>query len=1150
MLDGLGKIDDLINKAVDFKMPALALTDHGVMYGAVEFYKKCRKAGIKPIIGLEAYVAKGNFTDKGSQLDNKPYHLILLAKDEQGYKNLVKLTSLAHLQGFYYKPRIDFNLLTEYHQGLICSTACLAGEMATYLTADNLAAAKDMIHRYQALFGQDNFFLEVQHNPNLPAQDKVNQHIYDLSQSLGVPIIATNDVHYVEKDDDQYQDILLCIQTKKTLADEDRLSMMGEDFSFLAVEEMQANFTAHPEAIANTLKIADACNFEMKLGQTVLPHFRLPEGKNADEYLKDLCQVGAVKRFQTQAQDPEVQERLTYELSVIQETGYAGYFLIVADFINWAKDHGVIVGPGRGSAAGSLVSFLIGITNIDPIKYDLVFERFLNPERVSMPDIDTDFADARRDDVLKYVTDKYGQDQVAQIITFGTMAARAAVRDVGRVMGLPYTYCDKVAKLIPMFTKLKDAIESVDEFKAIMQEEDGRKLIKAAGRLEGVVRHASTHACGVVITPQSLDNYSPRQFGSGGENSVVVQYEGHSVEDLGLLKMDFLGLSNLTIIEQTLKIIRKIHAKDIDIEAIPLDDKQAFELFQQGKTTGVFQLESAGMKRYLKQLLPTDLEDIIAMVALYRPGPMEYIPDYINGKHGRKKIEYLHPKLEPILKKTYGVAVYQEQLLQIARDLAGFTYGEADILRKAVGKKIKELLDEQEVKVIEGMIKNGINKKIARKIWEFILPFASYGFNRSHAACYAMIAYQTAYLKANYPAEFMAALLTADFDNSDRIAIEVEECRQMGIEVLPPDVNESFGTFAVVADSLKTDTPRIRFGLKAVKGLGENIVQAIIEERKLNGPYYTLEDFLTRVKNKDLNKKSLESLVKSGSLDSLGSRNQLLDNMDKVLNFVQEVNRNYGSGQDSLFVDTDACLHKLILQTAPDLEKRQQLAWEKEFLGIYVSDHPMSEFQDKLKQYTASCLNLKQCANQAQVRLAGIITFIKKIQTKKGENMLFAKIEDTDGDVEVLVFPRILSERPEVWQLDKVVGVSGKISDKDGEPKVICDKAAEINLDNYQDVFKNYLMVVSETDSRPFWMRKKQSVNQPDTQPKRFVTLEIHEPLDYEVSRHLKQIVSQHPGQAILQLLIHRRAGAKQKIKTSFKVSDSPELVQRLKTLF
>ncbi|MFA5029581.1 MAG: DNA polymerase III subunit alpha [Patescibacteria group bacterium] len=1143
ILDGLGKIEDLVKKAVEYEMPALALTDHGNMYGVVEFYQKCKKAGIKPIIGVEAYVARNGHLNKRSQIDTKPYHLILLARDEQGYRNLVKLTTIAHLDGYYYKPRIDWELLEKYHQGLICSTACLYGELASHLVNGDLSSAREMIGGYQKLFGQDNFYLEVQHHPSLPHQQRVNEKIFELGRETGVPIIATGDVHYPNREDDYAQDVLLCIQTKKVLSDKDRMSYVGIDLSFKSPQEMKAAFADHPEVIENTLKVARLCSFELKLGSTILPHFPLPQGETTDEYLKDLCERGLAKHFGDNI-SLEIRERLNYELGVIAKTGYAGYFLIVQDFINWAKSNGIVVGPGRGSAAGSLVAYLTNITNIDPLKYNLVFERFLNPERISMPDIDTDFADARRDDVLHYVSGKYGKDKVAQIITFGTMAARAAIRDVGRVMGLPYNYCDRVAKLVPMFTKLDQATEVIPEFKEILAEEQGQKLITTAKRLEGVVRHASTHACGVVITPESLDNYSPRQYGSQGDQSIVIQYEMHAVEALGLLKMDFLGLSNLTIIEQALEIIEKIHGQKIDIEKIPLDDQKTFRLFQQGKTTGVFQLESSGMKRYLRQLLPTDLEDIIVMVALYRPGPMEYIPDYIAGKHGRKKPQYLHPKLKPILEKTHGVAVYQEQLLQIARDLAGFSYGEADILRKAVGKKIKELLHEQEVKMIKGMVNNGIEEKIAIKIWEFILPFASYGFNRSHAACYAMIAYQTAYLKANYPAEFMAALLTSDQANSDRIAIEVEECRQMGIEVLPPDINESFSTFTVVAQSLEEARPRIRFGLLAVKGLGENIVKTIVKERKSNGNFKNLEDFLTRVRTKDLNKKSLESMIKSGCLDSLGERNQLLSNLEKILTFVQEVNNNGHNGQDSLFnVMPQVNLFSLRLDLSEQLDKRQKLTWEKEYLGLYVSEHPMSEFREELQGLVVDCAALKNCLAGTEIRVSGVITGVKRIQTKKGDLMLFAKIEDHGGEVEILVFPKVLEQNVHIWQPDNIIICAGKISDKDDEVKVLCNRAAVLNKENIKetidDIARGNLSGEGEKVKKFF-----QKIN-----PHKNVALHLDEPLDYRLSQKVIGLLYQNSGLHGLELVVNRLDGSKQKIKTSFRVGYNDHFFKELEEL-
>ncbi len=1152
LLDGLGKIDELVKLAKQYEMPAMALTDHGVMYGAIEFYKKAKKAGIKPIVGVEAYVARNGHLNKRPKLDERPYHLILLAKNLIGYQNLVKLTTIAHLEGFYYKPRIDFELLEQYHEGIICSTACTAGELANHILNNDLAAAREMITKYRELFGAENFYLEVQSHPHFAKQNQVNEAVFALAAETGVPVVATNDIHYPNKDDDYAQDVLLCIQTKKVLSDTDRMKYIGFDLSFKSGDDMLAAFADHPEVITNTLKVAEQCNLELTLGENILPIFDLPAGMTSDSYLRELCQQGLTERY-GEVITTELQERLDYELGIIEKTGYAGYFLIVSDFIIWAKNNGVVVGPGRGSAAGSIVAYLTKITNIDPIKYDLIFERFLNPERISMPDIDTDFADSRRDDVLNYVAEKYGRDHVAQIITFGTMAARNAIRDVGRAMSIPYNYCDRVAKLIPMGMDLDEACEAVPELKDILSDDDGSKLIAIAKRLEGVCRHAGTHACGVVITPEAIDHYAPRQFGSN--ETIIVQYEGKMVEELGLLKMDFLGLSNLTIIEQALKVVKKIHNLDVNIDTIPLDDKKSYKIFQDGRTTGVFQFESAGMKRYLKQLMPTDIEDLIAMVALYRPGPLEYIPDYIAGKYGRKKPVYLHPKLKPILEKTYGVAIYQEQIFQIARSLAGFTYGQADVLRKAVGKKIKELLDEQEVKLIDGMIAGGIERPVAKKIWEFILPFASYGFNRSHAACYALIAYQTAWLKANYPAEFMAALLTSDQTNLDRVAIEVEECRQMGIDVLPPDINESFSDFGVVAESLETGRPRIRFGLLGVKGLGENIVKEIIEERKRGGKYSDLEDLLSRVKSKDLNKRSLEAMAKTGVMDSLAERNHILANMDKLLTFSNEINQGAGNGQDSLFASTAQInLTRLRLDKVAMLDKRQKLTWEKEYLGLYISEHPMSDIEKQVRNYAAACLTLKGCADGSQVRVAGVISTIKKIYTKKGDAMLFVKVEDTTGDIEILVFPKVLEKNPHLWQPDNLIICSGVISDKDGERKVLCDLAVVINKENLKETLDQFLIASREASSnnnRRFRPAGGFEKNTPKKEPvivDKIITISLGHPLLYDLSKNLKGLILRHPGNHLVEFLVNKEQGS-EKIRTTFRINYTESFQKEIEQL-
>ncbi|MGD0577032.1 MAG: DNA polymerase III subunit alpha, partial [Candidatus Staskawiczbacteria bacterium] len=811
LLDGLPKIDELLDYAKELGMDSVALTDHGVMYGAIEFYKKAKAKGIKPIIGCEVYTAFERLADKRPNVDSKRNHLILLAKNEQGYRNLVKLVSIAHLEGFYYKPRIDDAVLEKYCEGLIGLSACIQGKIPRLLLSNKLEEAEELATKYEKWFGKGNFYLELQHHANIPEQASANKKLAELSKKTGIPLVCTNDIHYLRKDDAEAQDILMLINTGADANDPERLSMTQDNFSMKSPEQMAEEFKDYPEALENTQKIAEMCNVTIELGKTKLPTFPLPEGKTAEEYLEEICWAGIEKRYGKNP-DQKVTDRLKYELSIVAKTGFAGYFLIVQDFVNWAKQNRIVVGPGRGSAGGSIVSYLSGITNVDPLKHDLLFERFLNPERISMPDIDMDFADRRRDEVIKYVAEKYGADHVAQIITFGTMAARAVIRDVGRALQYTYSYCDQMAKLIPMGMDLAETLEKVDEFKEKYEVDPmAKKLIDLGKKLEGVARHASTHACGVVISAEPLTNSVPLQRPRDSEDGVITQYEGHSIEDLGLLKMDFLGLKNLTIIEDTLARIYVLHNNlKIDLDKIPDDDPKTFELLQQALTTSVFQLESDGMKRYLKELVPTTFEDITAMVALYRPGPMQFIPDYIERKHDKSKIVYIHPKLEPILRDTYGVCIYQEQLMKIAQEVCGFTLGEADVLRKAVGKKIKELLDAQESKFVEGATKNGASKKVAEELWQWILPFASYGFNKSHSAAYATIAYQTAYLKAHYPVEFMASVLTSERADVERISFLIDECKKMNVEVLAPNINESLKNFTVVEGK-----NQIRFGLLA-----------------------------------------------------------------------------------------------------------------------------------------------------------------------------------------------------------------------------------------------------------------------------------------------------------------------------------------------
>ncbi len=1491
LLDGLGKIDELVSRAAALGMDALALTDHGNLYGAIEFYQKARTAGIKPIIGSELYIAAGDMRDKRPGIDDKRWHLTVLAASNEGYQNLLQLVTKAHLEGFYYKPRVDKACLREHAQGLIALSGCLGGEVPRALRAGAPERAERAIREYQSIFGPDNFYLELGAHTEHPEQRLVNDALVALADRTGAQLVATGDIHYVEKSDAEAQDILVSVQSGNRFDDENRLTMKEFDLSMRSPDEMAALFARHPEAITNTEVIKERVNVSIELGKNRLPRFAVPEGYDPDSYLAELSRQGVVRRFGSEGlRALHITDRLNYELAVIRQTGFAPYFLIVQDFVSWAKQQGIVVGPGRGSAAGSLVSYVLGITNVDPLTYHLLFDRFLNKDRISMPDIDLDFADTRRDEVIEYVAKKYGRAHVAQIITFGTMAARAAVRDTGRALGMPYSFCDQIAKLIPFTPGVKTGwllkcLSNVQELKDLYERDpEAKRLLDAAMKLEGVARHASTHACGVVISPEPLATIVPLQHATRGgtgrnENdnekskAVVTQYEMHAIEDLGLLKMDFLGLRNLTIIEHALAIIRSAHGIAIDVDKIPLDDKKTFVLFQRGETSGLFQFESAGMKRYLKELKPTEFEDLIAMVSLYRPGPMELIPSYINRKHGKERVTYLHPKLEPILNKTYGIGIYQEQMMEIAKELAGYSLPEADTLRKAIGKKIKSLLDQQREKLIAGMLKNNIDRKTASAVWELFPPFARYGFNRclagdtliydpttgiptpiralheqrmprrivsleknwrlhpkpvadvtyngrkkvyriqtrsgriisatinhpfltpsgwkaisnilprekiavprilpepnrpktesphrlgllgyllaegnfchpngfyfystqqdeiddycamlqrfenttptidrskrtiavyakrrdlkrpteavqwieslglkykkatqkffpefvyrlpnhdlailigkmfqgdgcinlkrkdpqifyatssaaiarglqhlflrfeilstvhtksfryrggkkigytvtlyrhdniqkfltafgrhfvgnkavvaaqiitthpilngtlrpwaargsydtvpvalirnvmretvhaqheshasfarkigvserlflsdkrkigylretagviaralhdttllamaesdvywdeiksitplgvtdtydltvdethnfvandiivhnSHAACYALIAYQTGYLKAHYPAEFLTALLMAEGNDVERIAFIVEEARAMNIEVLAPDINESDEKFAMVGPR------KIRFGLASVKNVGANIVSAIASERVRAGPFGTLAEFLERVQHKDLNKKSLESLIKCGALDGLGERATLLVNLDLLLDYNREAQKSAVAKQESLFaVAPGVVTPQIRLRPTDPAPKRERLQWERELLGLYVSDHPVKEYMARFAERKATPIRDLAGNPNRTVIIGGLVAGIQKIVTKTGEPMLFVKMEDLTARTEILVFPRVLAENPGIWQEEKIVLLRGRVSDKDGTTKVLCEKAVEM----------------------------------------------------------------------------------------------------------
>ena len=1138
LLTALPKLEELLAQAKEYKMTSLALTDTSALYGAVEFYMKAKEVGIKPIFGAEIFVCENLHSKNNTAEDRRRHQLVLLVKNETGYKNLMKIISIAQLDGFYYKARADKKLLRQYHEGLIALSGSLQGEVPSEVIYGNQERAQMVALEYEAIFGKGNFYLELGPNFDYENQMIANQGLIQIHRETNIPLVATSDVHYVKKEHAEIQDILLCIRDNKKITDKERLSMMALDLSMRSGEEMTQIFKDFPEAISNTQVIADACNFTIHLGENHLPSFPLPEGKTADTFLRELCEIGLTKRYEGQIITEEQRTRMDYELGVIEKTGFASYFLIVQDFVNWAKENGVVVGPGRGSAAGSFVAYLTGITDLDPIKYILLFERFLNPERISMPDIDMDFADNRRDDVLNYVREKYGNDHVAQIITFGTMAARAAIRDVGRALGFPYEICDKTSKMIPMFTSITKALAEVPEFQKWYKENaDAKKLIDAAMKVEGLVRHASMHACGVVITKDPVTEYTPLQRVSGTRVGVVTQYANSTkcaaVEKIGLLKMDFLGLRNLTIIQNALRIIRKTRNEIINIEKIPIDDELTFKLLQDAHTTGVFQLESSGMKRYLKQLKPTIFEDIIAMVALYRPGPMDYIPDFISGKHGTKKIEYLHPSLEPILQNTYGVAVYQEQLMQIARELAGFSYGEADVLRKAVGKKILALVVEQREKFIDGCIKNGVQKKVAEKVFSFIEPFAGYGFNRSHAACYALIGYETAYLKAHYPAEFMAALLTSDQDNIERIAIEVREAKEIGIEVLPPHINESFGEFAVVRNDEDINSKRVRFGLNAIKNVGTVVAEEIVLERKRGGKYTSLENFVERVKTKDLNKKSLEALIKVGALEGFGEKNQLLESIEAILQYGKNLKTIAETHSSSLFGEMTMETSTIKLSPTFIATKKMTQSWEKELLGLYVSDHPVSAFEAYFKKTTTPLRDLEKKEDESRVRIGGVITDVRKILTKRQQTMYFVGLEDTTGRVEILVFGKTADRTGDSWITEDIVIVDARVSQKDGALKCIAESVEKVSESTLEQF------------ARAEATRVKITKNTPTIKEENRILITIQKDAPEKIIEHLSQCLKTIPtGPKKVSVKIQNSL-----IETTFSIAPTDEHLTQIRSI-
>ena len=1070
LLDGSSKIKEITKRAKELGMDSLAITDHGVMYGVIDFYRAANDVGIKPIIGCEVYVAPGSrFNKEKGENEQKYYHLILLAENNQGYANLCKIVSKGFVEGFYYKPRVDYEVLSEYHEGLICLSACLAGEVQRHLAEGDYEKGKETALRYLDIFGENNYFLEMQDH-GIPEQKTVNQQLMRLSRDTGVELVCTNDVHYTYEDDVEAHDILLCIQTGKKKADEDRMRYEGGQYYLKSPEQMAQLFPYAPQALENTHKIAERCNVTFEFGVTKLPNFPVPEGYTPWTYLKELCEQGLHKRypvFQGKAVENDemtaerLQERLDFELNTIKNMGYIEYFLIVWDFIHYAKSHGIAVGPGRGSAAGSIVSYCLEITDIEPIQYNLLFERFLNPERVSMPDIDVDFCIERRQEVIDYVGEKYGKDHVAQIVTFGTLKARGVVRDVGRVLDMPYAQCDNISKMIPndLHMTLDLAMKQNRELKELYDsDEQVRYLIDMSKRLEGLPRHASMHAAGVVICANPVDEYVPLSRATDG--SITTQYIMTTLEELGLLKMDFLGLRNLTVIQNTLRFVKENQKVDLDLNLIDYDDKKVLSYIGTGNTEGIFQLESGGMKSFMRELKPQSLEDIIAGISLYRPGPMDFIPKYLEGKNNPESVTYDCPQLIPILEPTYGCIVYQEQVMQIVRDLAGYSLGRSDLLRRAMSKKKQDVMEKErrifvygdEETGVNGCIKNGISEGIANKIFDEMTDFAKYAFNKSHAAAYAVVAYQTAYLKYYYPTEFMAAMLTSVMGMTGKVSEYIYSCRSMGIEILPPDINSGGSGFTAQGKA-------IRYGLTAIRSIGKSVIDNVVEERKKNGPFLDLEDFITRAVGLGINKRAIENLIKAGAFDSFGAtRKQMMMVYIQILDGISQSRKDTMEGQVSLFDFADEQskqVYKIQMPEVGEYEDEQKLEFEKEVLDIYVSGHPLQAQEQKWRKHITNMSvdfakpeegEDPKIPDKSRVTVGGIVTAVTKKFTKNGSQMAFLTLEDLVGTIEIIVFPRQFERNRNLMQEGAKLFISGEASiEEQADGKVIANSITEFS---------------------------------------------------------------------------------------------------------
>ncbi|MFA6130966.1 MAG: DNA polymerase III subunit alpha [Patescibacteria group bacterium] len=1143
LLEALPKPKALVERIKSQGMTALALTDNGCLYGAVEFYKACKEAGVKPIIGMDAYVAPHRMSDKRARVDDKPHRLPLIVLNGVGYQNLLKISTAGFLDGFYYKPRIDKEFLKGKTEGLLAMTGSTKGEIPVALAMGDREKAKRLVLEYQELFGKENFYLELIHHPDFSEQVEMNTWLRELSQETGAPLIATKNVFYLNPDDKDAYEAQLCIMRGRTLEEHRRTNTEDVDLSMSTPEIICDYFEDVPDALAATKQIADRVNFEMDLGKNYLPIFPMPAGKTDEAYLAELALAGLKKRY-CDPLPPEVVERYEYEYEVIKRMGFCSYFIIVQDFVVFAKSSGMLVGPGRGSAAGSIIAYGLQITDLDPLKYGLLFERFLNPDRISLPDVDMDFADTRRAEVLEYVKKKYGEDCVAGIITFGTLKPKAAVRDAARVLGLSFSEADIIAKAIPdpvqgKYEPLKKSITDQPEVAGLYNGNPmAREVLDLAIKLEGNPRHASQHACGIVIGDRPLVERVPLQKGQREEMELITQYSLNSAEAAGLVKMDFLGLSNLTVIQDALEIIEAVRHERVNMDTIPLDDQKTFALLGRGDTTGVFQLESDGMKRYIRHLKPTAFEDIIAMVALYRPGPMQFIESYIDRKHGKEKVRYEHPLMENAFRETYGIPVYQEQVMQVSKDMAGFTGGEADTLRKAMGKKIAELMEKMKVKFIEGAVKKGVKEDVAKAVFQKLEDFAAYGFNKSHAACYAMIAYRTAYLKAHYPPEFMAALMNSDLQTLDRITIEVAECERLGTHVLPPDVNESFAGFAVVPQ-----TGNIRWGLSAIKNFGEEAARAMVRERKANGPYKDFADFVARTESKFFNKKSLESLVKSGTFDRFEDRSLLIGNLEQILLFHRQVRKDKEQNQVSFFDFAPQISEgALPLRKTPTIPRAQLLAWEKELLGLYISSHPAHGFEQALGPHVTPCNKAREMTDGTVVRMAGVTGEPKRIFTKKDQKpMAFVRFEDTTGGLDLVIFPRLYAKIRERLLPETMATIEGKVSIR-----------ARGEVQETSILVNTFLPFTEEEIPAVAHMLSQGAVDEaylkkPEVQEdySAGLTICVPERPSKEIVEKMRASFRSHPGRSPVFLLVES-GGEKKRLSTEYRIEKTPGLLEEI----